>query len=125
MKKVDKKALAKKKAAKKKEATEKKALAKTQAKLKALNKKKPQSAACKTCCKAKFAQIDGGEECMEEDMMLAQLNSWDDDVNQFAQSSVEAEAELDEIEQMLGDLTVDELAQIADILENEDMNSLA
>ena len=62
---------------------------------------------------------------MEEDMMLAQLNSWDDDVNSFAQANVEAEVELDEIEQMLGDLSVDELAQIADILENEDMNSLA
>ena len=58
-------------------------------------------------------------------MMLAQLNSWDDDVNSFAQANVEAEVELDEIEQMLGDLSVDELAQIADILENEDMNSLA
>ena len=57
--------------------------------------------------------------------MLAQLNSWDDDVNSFAQANVEAEVELDEIEQMLGDLSVDELAQIADILENEDMNSLA
>ena len=126
MKKVDKKAAAKKKAALKKEAAEKKALAKTQAKLKALNKKPaPKSKACSTCCKAKFAQIDGGEECMEEDMMLAQLNSWDDDVNSFAQANVEAEAELDEIEQMLGDLSVDELAQIADILENEDMNSLA
>ena len=46
-------------------------------------------------------------------------------MNSFAQANVEAEAELDEIEQMLGDLSVDELAQIADILENEDMNSLA
>jgi hypothetical protein len=43
----------------------------------------------------------------------------------FAQTNAQTEVGLDEIEQMLGDLDVAELAQIADILENEDMNPVA
>ena len=85
--------------------------------------KKPakKSAACKTCCAAKFAQEDA--ECMEENM-FAQTNVWDEETT-FAQATAEAEVSLDEIEEMLGDLNVDELAQIADVLESEDYNPVA
>ena len=105
---INKKELAKKKAAEAKVKRLEQAAAKTKAAIAKAGKSNAgksnggKSADCKTCCGGKLAQVDG--ECMEEDMMFAQVNA-------------ETEVGLDEIEEMLQDLEVDELAQIADILE--------